>query len=131
MSGELIKLSIVIIITAVLITALCNRAGEYAFLLSLAAIAVLLTSGLGNLVVSIQKLKDLFTLNGNSNEYFITALKALGISYIATFVADLCRDFGLLALAQTAETMGKITIFILSIPLISAVLESTVKFLRL
>ncbi len=131
MSNELIKVTVVIIITAVLITALRNRLGEYSIVLAVMAIVVVLVSVLDNLFGVIGNLNDLFLKSGSAGVYFTTALKALGISYIATFAADICRDFGLSALAQTAEITGKITIFVLSLPLITVLLESTLKFIGL
>lgn len=131
MSNELIKAVAVIIITAVLVTALRNRVGEYSFLLALAVIVIVLISSLKGLFTAIEKLRDLFLQSGNAGVYFVVALKALGISYITVFAADLCRDFGLSAMAQTAETVGKIIIFMLSLPLITAVLETALKFVGL
>lgn len=131
MSDELIKVSVVIIIAAVLITTLRTRLGEYSLLLALAAIGIILAAVLGNLFGAISKIQDLFTKSGNAGTYFVISLKALGISYIATFAADICRDFGLSALAQTSEIAGKITIFILSLPLVTAVLEAALKFVGL
>ena len=131
MSNELIKIIAVIIITAVLITALRVKLGEYSFVLCLAVIATILISVLGNLFNTASKIQSLFLQNGNSVVYFVTALKALGISYITTFAADLCRDFGLSALAQSAETAGKVTIFLLSFPLITSVLQAVLGFVGL
>ena len=128
MSIELIKVLAVIIVAAVLVTFLRNRLGEYSILLALTVIAVALLSVLGNLFSAIEKIQHLFTQNGNTTVYFTTALKALGISYIATFAANICQDFGLTALAQTAEVSGKIMIFILSLPLVISVLEAALKF---
>ena len=102
MSSELIRAVAVIMVAAVFVTALRNRLGEYSFLLALAAIAVVLAAIFGNLFSAVGKLRDLFSRSGNAGVYFVTALKALGISYITTFAADICRDFGLSALAQTA-----------------------------
>ena len=131
MSGELIKAVAIIIIAAVLVTALRTRLGEYSFLLTLAVIAVVLIAIFGNLFSGVSRLRELFNQSGNAGVYFVTALKALGISYIATFAADLCRDFGLSSLAQTAEIAGKITIFVLSLPLMTAVLDAALKFVGL
>lgn len=131
MSGELIKAVAIIIIAAVLVTALRTRLSEYSFLLTLAAIAIILIAIFGNLFSGVARLRELFNQSGNAGVYFVTALKALGISYIATFAADLCRDFGLSSLAQTAEIAGKITIFVLSLPLMTAVLDAALKFVGL
>ncbi len=131
MSGELIRVVAVIIIVAVFVTLLRTRLGEYSFVLALAAIAVVLVAVLGNLFGAVSKLRDLFLQSGNTGVYFTVALKALGISYITTFAADLCRDFGLSALAQTSEIAGKVAIFILSLPLMTAVLQAALKFVGL
>lgn len=131
MSNELIRAVAIIIIAAVLITALRTRLGEYSFLLVLAVIVVVLIAAFDNLSGGIARLRELFAKSGNAGVYFVTALKALGISYIASFAGDLCRDFGLLSLAQTAETVGKITIFVLSMPLMTAILNAALKFVGL
>ena len=131
MSNELIKAVAIIIIAAVLITVLRTRLGESSFLLTLAVIIVVLIAVFGNLMGGIASLRELFFQSGNNSVYFVTALKALGISYISTFAGDLCRDFGLLSLAQTAETAGKITIFALTLPLVTAVLDAALKFVGL
>lgn len=131
MSVEILRVAAVIIIAAVFITALRTRLGEYSFLLVLAVAAVVLVCVFTNLFGSIARLRDLFSQSGNRGVYFVTALKALGISYISTFAADSCRDFGLSALAQAAEIAGKAAIFVLSLPLITAVLDAALKFVGL
>ncbi len=128
MNNELIRIVAIIIIVAVFITLLRTRMGEYSFILALAVIAVVMVAVLGNLFGAVSKLRDLFLQSGNIGVYFTVALKALGISYITTFAADICRDFGLSALAQTSEIAGKVAIFILSLPLMTAVLQATLKF---
>lgn len=131
MTGEIIRTAAVIIIVSVLIISLRTRLNEYSFLLLIATVCVVLLMVLGNLFSAFSKIRDLFNKSGNINEYFTVALKALGISYITTFAADSCRDFGLSALAQTSEIVGKIAIFILSLPLVTSILESALKFVGL
>lgn len=131
MSNEVIKVSATVIIAAVLIIVLRSKLPEYAFLLTVAVVVMAFVFVGGNLIGSINQLEDLFYQGGNNGVYFTTALKALGISYIAGFAADTCRDFGFSALAVTAETTGKIAVFVLSLPLVSAVLEAALKFIDL
>lgn len=131
MSGEVIRTCAVIIVISVLIISLRSRLGEYSFLLLIATVCIVLFTVLGNLFSAFSKVRDLFNKSGNVGEYFTVALKALGISYVTTFAADSCRDFGLSALAQTSEIVGKIAIFILSLPLVTSILESALKFVGL
>lgn len=131
MSDELIKIVVVIIISAVFVTVLRNKMGEYSIVLTLAVVAIVLGMIMNNLFGAFGKISELFLKAGNTSQYFFVALKALGVSYVSAFAADLCRDFGLSALAQTSELAGKVAIFLLSLPLMTAVLETALKFVGL
>lgn len=128
MSNELIKIMAVILISLVLVTTLRGRLGEYSVLLVIAVVCVVLLTVFDSLFTSITRLKNLFSQTGNTGIYFTTALKSLGISYLTSFSADMCRDYGLSALAQSAEIAGKTMIFALSIPLVTSVLDAALKF---
>ncbi len=128
MSSDFIKITAVVILVAVLTVLLRNRMPEYSFLLVLAAVCTVLIFLLGCIFPQIQKLRNLFEQTQSVNVYFSAALKALGISYITDFAANMCRDYGLNALAQTADMAGKSAVFVLSIPLICAVMECVLKF---
>ena len=67
--------------------------------------------------------------NGINTEYFEVALKALGIGYVTGFIADICRDSGQASLAAKAELAGKCAIFIISVPLVAAVLDTALSFI--
>ena len=67
---------------------------------------------------------------GIESDYFKVALKALGIGYITTFIADSCRDAGQANLAIKAELAGKCAIFILSVPLMLYVLDTALGFIK-
>ena len=131
MSVDFIRLPPLIIILAVMAVLLRTRLPEYSFLLVLAAVSTVLLFVLGYIFPHIEKLRSLFEKSGNTSVYFGVALKALGIAYITDFAVNTCRDFGLNSLAQIAQITGKGAVFILSIPLICAVLESALKFIGL
>lgn len=50
-------------------------------------------------------------------------LKTFGISFAVEATSDVCRDAGENALASKLETLGKIEILIVTIPLIKKILE--------
>lgn len=131
MSAEIIKIIAVIIISVVLIITLRTRLAEYGFLLVVGVVLVVLTLLINVFSDAFEQFKGLFEEIENANVYFTTAIKVLGVSYIVTFAADVCRDFGMSALAQTAEITGKMAIFILSLPLVTSVLDTALKFIGL
>lgn len=56
--------------------------------------------------------------------YFSTMMKMIGITYIAQFASDICRDAGYQTVAGQIEIFGKLTILVLGMPVLLALLET-------
>lgn len=106
------------------------RNGEYALLISVSAgvfISLILFNSIAKPINLIQeKLNDY----GVQNEYFKVALKAVGLGYVTSFIADACRDSGESSLAQKAVFAGKCAIFLLSVPMMMSILDTAIGFLK-
>lgn len=64
------------------------------------------------------------------NEFYLTTvLKIIGISYVAEFGAQVCRDAGEGAIANKVQFGAKIIIMVLAVPIIVAILESVMRLL--
>ncbi|SHH37263.1 stage III sporulation protein AD [Clostridium grantii] len=61
--------------------------------------------------------------------YLDVVFKILGISYLASFCSEICRDAGESNLASKVEFAGKILILVLAIPILMAVLQSIMKIM--
>ena len=127
---EIFKILAICLISAVLAIVLKQQKGEYALIVALAGGAVVILYVLKGVFEPIEYIKARLLSCGVKTEYFAVALKALGIGYVTGFIADACRDSGQASLAAKAELAGKCAIFILSVPLISAVLETALGFLK-
>ena len=55
--------------------------------------------------------------------FFPVILKVLAVAYITDFTAQLCKDAGEGTIGSKVELAGKIIIFYLAIPVLSAILE--------
>ena len=126
MNNDVFKILAILLIAAVLCIVLRQKNGEYAMLVSI-------TTGirtdlliLRHLSSSIEIIKSYIESYGIETEYFKVALKALGIGYVTSFIADTCRDSGQTSLASKAELAGKTAIFVLSLPLLISVLNIAV-----
>ena len=51
-------------------------------------------------------------------------LKMIGVTYLADFTANLCRDAGYSAIAGQVEFFGKISLLTLSFPVLTALMET-------
>jgi len=59
--------------------------------------------------------------------YIKIIFKVIGITYLATFCSEICKDAGERSLASKVEIAAKIMILIQAVPIMMAVLNSIVK----
>lgn len=130
MTSQVFKILSILLISCVVSIVLRQKNSEYALLVSLAAGVVAALMILGSLSAPIAELKKEIASYGVEPEYFKTAVKALGLGYISSFIADACRDSGQTSLASKAELAGKAAIFIISLPLLKTVLNIAVGFVK-
>ena len=60
-----------------------------------------------------------------------TMLKALGIALLCRFCADICRDCGEGTLAGAVESVGRIAIFALSVPIMLEIIRVAKQMLQM
>ncbi len=82
-----------------------------------------------NIAPAFEKIEELLAATNLNSGYFKIALKSLGVCYISSFAADICRDFGQTSLAGKALLVGKCTVFLLCLPLLTAVTEVALSFI--
>ena len=66
---------------------------------------------------------------GINYEFLTIILKITGIAFLTEFAVGICRDCGETAISTKIEFGGKILMIALSIPIISALLETIIKIL--
>lgn len=99
----------------------------FVLVLTVGALVLLrLLPAVGEVVSLFRRLADGAGLN---KLYLSVLLKIVIISYLAEFVAGMCRDAGESALAAKVELAAKIVIMTLSVPIIVNILDSVVRLL--
>lgn len=130
MIGDVFRVLALCLTVSAICIILKIRNGEYALLISVSAgvfISLILFNSIATPINLIQeKLNDY----GVQNEYFKVAIKAVGIGYVTSFIADACRDSGESSLAQKAVFAGKCAIFLLSVPMMMSILDTAIGFLK-
>ncbi len=126
---EIIKIVSFAFVVLFIIMTIKSERKDLAVIISLVA-GVLIFLFLINPINEILKLLQKLALEANIDYvYLVTVFKILGISYLASFCSELCKDAGERNLASKVEFAGKILILVLAIPILMAVLESIVKLL--
>ena len=130
MTIDVFKILGICLVTAILAITVKSKSGEYALLIAIVAGIMVSLLVLKNLTAPILLLKQQLEEYKIDTEYFKVALKAVGIGYITSFIADACRDSGQTSLAAKAEFAGKCAIFLLSVPLIISILKTALGFIK-
>jgi stage III sporulation protein AD len=76
--------------------------------------------GLDGVVEEFKILQSYVSISG---KYIAILIKVVGISYLTQLAADICRDNGYSAIAGQLEIFCKITIALLSMPVVLALFE--------
>ncbi len=126
---DIVKILAIIIICAVLTVVLKQYKAEYSLFISIAAGILILTLVGEKIIGAIELLRSKINELGVKDNYFLVAIKSLGIAYLSSFITDLCRDSGQTALASKALLAGKTAIFILCVPMSISLLGTVLEFI--
>lgn len=102
---------------------------EYSTLLSIGAclfIVSFIIGSLGNVLDSIDRITGYININ---MEYISILLKMLGISYICEFATNICKDAGYGAIASHIELAGRVTMVVMSLPILFHVIDMVVRLM--
>lgn len=118
------------IIGAIAAITLKNWRPELAAALALAVGVVVMLAMIPKLEEIFGGLREMVNECGIEPEYVKTVIKLTGIAYITKFAADICRDCGENAIAEKVELAGKVTVFAMTVPMVSAFLELVIASLN-
>lgn len=102
---------------------------EYSLYLSVAVMLLIFfysAGRLGGILSAMEQIQTYFPVN---EIYVRTLLKIVGVSYIAEFASHVCRDAGYGAVGSQIEIFGKLTVLAVSMPILTALLETLNDFL--
>lgn len=127
---DIARVLTVCVVATVLIVMLRSQRPEIAIWLSIITAVIVFASMLGHISFLVRALTDLASRTKAGNVYFVTVLKVIGVAYLASFGAEVCRDAGEGAIATKLEFAGKVIILVMALPVLVAVLETIIRFLR-
>ena len=126
---EIIKIVGIGLIALVIILILKQYKPEYAIYVSLMAGILILTLSLGQLSGIINLLKDISSKANINTKFLSLLLKITGISFLTEFAVSISKDSGETAIANKIDLGGKVLIIVISIPIITTLLETVLKII--
>ena len=103
--------------------------GEYATYLIIAAGFFIFFYGISKLesiMDTVERIQGYIRVN---KVYLATLVKMIGITYVAEFAMNICKDAGYAAVGNQIELFAKLSILVLSIPVLTVFLETVGSFL--
>jgi len=128
---ELFKIIGVALITAVTSILLKSTKPELSFAVGIAGAIVILIFIIDLLQNSINILASIANASGINGGLMKLLLKIVGVGYLTEFGAGVLSDFGNNSLADKVVLGGKLTILVLSLPILESMLTLVSKFLGL
>lgn len=125
----MVKLVVLVLIFAVIITFLKNINSELALVATIVAGIIIISFALDYLSNTFSVFNKLVELSAVDKDLFVIILKITGIGYLVEFAADTVSDFGLKNLADKLVFVGKIMVFSISLPIFYAIINLLTRLL--
>ena len=129
-SGDIFISIAIAVITALIVLFLKeSRLSGLALIAAIAGGAIILIRLFPALATLLDGYTALGSISGISSYYFGLILKIIGIAYICEFGAQLCRDAAQGAIALKIELAAKIAILIISLPVLTSIVNAVIELL--
>lgn len=121
---DIIKISIMGISAVLLSQMIKSYRPEYGYYINLAVcicVFLYVVSKLKFLLGYVEKMQSMIHLDP---VYLTMIIKMIGITYVAEFAVNLCKDAGCQTIAAQIELFAKLSILVVSMPVILAFMET-------
>ena len=129
--AEIFKILGVAIVTAIAAILLKGTSPELSFITTIAGIIVILLLIFHSLKGVLNIFQIITSITGVENGLIKLLLKIVGVGYITEFGAGILNDFGSSSIADKVVLGGKISIVLLSLPILQGMLQLVAQFLQL
>lgn len=126
---DILRLSAIALICAVLAVFLKQHKNEYAIFVSITGGVIVLFSAIPYMREIYLSVADFANRAGLGTLYMGAILKVIFITFVTECAAALCRDVGESALASGLEIAGKLIILALSMPIVSSLFDTILSVL--
>ena len=120
---EIMKIACIALTGIVLASLMKSVNKDIALYVVLATSMIILISVIGKLTELLTFVESLYGNVTYGKEFFPIIIKILAVAYITDFTAQLCRDAGESSIGSKVELAGKVVIFYVAMPVLTAILE--------
>ncbi len=126
---NMMQVGILGIAGAILAIQLKQMKSEFSVYICIGVGILIFMSLVGHLEGILDTVKSLTASIDLEHSYITILLKMLGITYVAEFSSGICKDAGFQTIASQIEIFSKISILLLSMPILVALIQTIQGFL--
>lgn len=126
---DIVKISLLGVCGVILGFFLKGTRPEYVTFVTMGIGMIILGLAVGKIQYLFEMLNRLKASLPLDSSYFTALIKMIGITYIGQFSAGICKDAGHQATGAQIELFCKLSIMVLSMPILLAILETIEEFL--
>ncbi len=103
---------------------------EYGIYISIAVGVFVMAYAASQLTIITEGLQKIAAFISVYMQYLTILFKVIGIAYLCEFASNICKDSGYQSVAGHVELAGKLTILVMSMPIIMSLLDTVQGFLQ-
>lgn len=126
---NIIQIGILGVVGILFAVQLKQEKSEVAIYLCIVISLIIFFGIVGHLEQLVDTIREISGYIQIDSSYILTLIKMLGITYLAEFSSGICKDAGYQSIATQIEMFGKLTILVLSLPILLALLRTIQEFL--
>lgn len=126
---DIVKVSILGITGIFLCLFLKESKPEYALYVSLCICFIIIGFSVSKMIRLFDNIREIQSYIPIQKEYLNTLIKILGIAYLGQFSSGICKDAGYSSMAGQIEVFCKLSIMVMSMPIMLALLKTISGFL--
>ena len=127
--GALFKVAVLGIVAVIFALMFKQVKAEYAGFISLGTGMIIFLFILGKMDVVIETIESISGYIAMNGQYIAILIKVIGVAYLCEFSSSMCKDAGFSAIASQIEMAGKLTIIVMSMPILMSLLDTISGFL--
>ncbi len=120
---DIVKIAIIGMMGAILSIIMKSYKPEFSIHLVLSTVLIIFILIISKLEIVLGFFQSIASQININKIYFPVILKILGVSYVADFTAQICKDAGEGAIANKIEFAGKIIIMYLALPVFLSIID--------
>lgn len=126
---DIIKIAVLGLVGVLIAIPLKRERSEYSMFIAITVCVCILFYLLTKVEMILEFVERLEALIPVDSKYVGMLVKMVGITYVAEFATNICKDAGYAAIASQIEIFAKLSILVVSVPVLGAFLEMVGKYI--